>query len=99
MTLTGTLNSGGTVISNNLAPQVSLPTEADTLLTPAPVVGGVQPNVKYINLQLCAGLVPAEGRMGTWATVLLENPAGEQSLTEDQLLVQVSMSVKIIFSN
>lgn len=59
-------------------------------LSPAPVVSGVQPYVKFVNVQLCGKIAAGEGRTGTSGTLLLENPAGQNLLSEDRVLQQVS---------
>ncbi|XP_052781081.1 isoleucine--tRNA ligase, cytoplasmic-like [Mya arenaria] len=65
------------------------PAATSETLPPAPVVKGVQPNCRYVNVQLC-GSPCQEGVTGSQqATVLLENPAGEFVLSVDQLKEQV----------
>lgn len=63
--------------------------ESVAAVCPAPVVNGVVPSVKWVNVQLVAGLAAGEGRTGTQGTVLLENPDGHGQLTADDLLLQV----------
>ncbi|XP_025107548.1 isoleucine--tRNA ligase, cytoplasmic-like [Pomacea canaliculata] len=58
-------------------------------LSPAPVVSGVQPCVKFVNVQLCGKIAAGEGRTGTSGTLLLENPAGQNLLSEDKVLQQI----------
>ena len=52
-------------------------------------VTGVKPACRYVNVQLCGGLSAGEGRSGTQATVLLENPVGQNLLSLENLKEQV----------
>lgn len=92
MTLTGNPSSA-TPSASKPASQTNKGAKAVPSLSPAPVVGGVQPCVKFVNVQLCNNLTAGEGRTGQQATVLLENPAGQNGLSADLLLAQV----KIVF--
>ncbi|XP_076447900.1 isoleucine--tRNA ligase, cytoplasmic-like [Babylonia areolata] len=88
MTLTGcpaSLSSSSSSSANGKA-------KAMLSLSPAPVVGGVQPCMKFVNVQLCEGVTAGEGRKGNQATVLLENPAGQNVLSADLLLAQVQVA-------
>ena len=55
------------------------------------MVGGVQPCVTFVNVELCGDLAAGEGRTGSQATVLLENPAGQNALSGDHLVEQVGV--------
>lgn len=60
-------------------------------LAPAPVVSGVTPNCKFVNIEL-VGLYPGEGATGTQGTLLLENPQGDFQLTSDLVKIQVILT-------
>ncbi|KAL8620374.1 hypothetical protein ACOMHN_012999 [Nucella lapillus] len=91
MTLTGIPSSSTPSTNQSASPQPSKGAKAVASLSPAPVVGGVKPCVKYVNVQLCDNVSAGEGRTGTQATVLLENPAGQNVLSAGQLLAQVQI--------
>ena len=61
-------------------------------LAPAPVPNDVKPFCKFVNVKLC-GLSPNEGVTGTQATVLLENPQGQNMLDATGLSQQVRDSL------
>ncbi|XP_070193742.1 isoleucine--tRNA ligase, cytoplasmic-like isoform X2 [Littorina saxatilis] len=91
MTLTGTPSAppASTAAAQPTSKSGAGKAKSTPSLSPAPVVNGVQPCVKFVNVQLCGDLTAGEGRTGTQATVLLENPAGQHGLSADQLLAQV----------
>lgn len=90
MTLTGTpASSSAAPAATKPASQASGKVKSAPALSPAPVVNGVQPCVKFVNVQLCGDLTAGEGRTGSQATVLLENPAGQNGLSAEHLVTQV----------
>ncbi|XP_005110126.1 isoleucine--tRNA ligase, cytoplasmic [Aplysia californica] len=58
-----------------------------TDLAPAPAVAGVTPNSRFVNAVL-VGLRAGQGRSGSMATILLDNPAGSNGLTMTLLVEQ-----------
>ena len=61
-------------------------------LAPALVPNDVKPFCNFVNVKLC-GLSPNEGVTGTQATVLLENPQGQNMLDATGLAQQVGDSL------
>ena len=100
MTFTGTPSAATSSSSPAAAAATARPTsqasgkaKSAPALSPAPVVGGVQPCVTFVNVELCGDLAAGEGRTGSQATVLLENPAGQNALSGDHLVGQVGVRV------
>ncbi|KAL5013777.1 hypothetical protein ScPMuIL_008047 [Solemya velum] len=59
-----------------------------TSLDAAPVLNGASPVCRFVNVELC-GVEPQECVQGNVATILLENPKGQNLLTVDELRNQV----------
>ncbi|XP_050412605.1 isoleucine--tRNA ligase, cytoplasmic [Patella vulgata] len=79
----------GDVVPTSSPAAASNTSSTSVNLSPAPVVNNIKPVAPFVNVVLGGNLKAHEGLSGSQATILLENPVGQNKLSAENLLHQV----------